>query len=534
MSTTFPPESVEAPHGGADRQPAGGATGPSKVRYEGLRLAALLAVLAFVGFASPWTLVVILALVLMIFLHELGHYVMAKRAGMKATEFFIGFGPRIWSFRRGETEYGIKAIPAGAYVKIIGMHNIESVDPADEARTYRQKSFGQRVGVAVAGSAMHFILATGLIYAALVGIGQPAGSIDPEVQQREWFIDEVLPGSGAEAAGLEPGDRILSIDGQRIEVFGDVRKAVRNRDGVTVPLVYERRGEVVETDITLKMFSSWIVDHVPPGSPVEEAGLRIGDQIVSISGREVSGATSTDALTDLLADVEGPVEVVYERGDERATTTLDVSTLSLTGNAGFVGIGLGLPGDEKLGALEGLVAAPREFANLTVTLLEALGRFFTPGGISDFVGQVTSARSDRAAAREEREAASQSPRETSATMRQPSDDGGTDGENRLLSIYGLVNIGSDIGEVDPASLVVLFAMINVFIGVFNLVPLLPFDGGHVAIAVYEKVQEIRLKRRRYFADVGRLVPFANLVVLVMAMLFISTLYLDIANPLTAG
>src|SRR5690606_16794967 len=100
----------------------------------------------------------------------------------------IGFGPRIWSFQRGETEYGVKAIPAGAYVKIIGMHNIETVDPADEARTYRQKSFGKRVGVAVAGSTMHFILAIGLIYVALVGIGQPSGTIDPEAHQREWFV----------------------------------------------------------------------------------------------------------------------------------------------------------------------------------------------------------------------------------------------------------------------------------------------------------------------------------------------------------
>ena len=79
-------------------------------------------------------------ILLMIFLHELGHFLTAKRAGMKVTEFFLGFGPRIWSFRRGETEYGVKAHPAGAYVRIIGMNNLEEVDPADEARTYRQQA----------------------------------------------------------------------------------------------------------------------------------------------------------------------------------------------------------------------------------------------------------------------------------------------------------------------------------------------------------------------------------------------------------
>jgi len=504
------------------------------VRFAGLRLAALLGVLAFVGWASPWTLTVIMALVVMIFLHELGHFVMAKRAGMKATEFFIGFGPRIWSFQRGETEYGIKAIPAGAYVKIIGMHNIESVDPADEARTYRQKSFGQRVGVAVAGSTMHFILAVGLIYVALVGIGQPAGTLDPNTQARAWSIRDVVPGSGAEAAGLEAGDRILSIDGRTIEVFSDIGPAVDGRDGETVPVVYERAGEVRETDLTLKRFTSWVVDRVAVDGPVAEAGIQIGDQVMSIAGHEVSEANTPDELTEMLAGAEGTtVAVEIERGDERIGTSLNVDTLSLMGRAGFMGVSRGLPDDQKVGVVEGLTTAPREFATLTRTSLEALGRFFTPGGISDFASQVTNARSDRAAVQAERDEATTPVTETSASMHQSNDSRNT-GENRLLSIYGLVNIGSDIGEVNPGMLVVLFAMINVFIGVFNLTPLLPFDGGHVAIAVYERIQEIRLKRRRYFADVGRLVPFANLVVLLMGMLFLSTIYLDIANPLTAG
>jgi membrane-associated protease RseP (regulator of RpoE activity) len=224
--------------------------------------------------------------------------------------------------------------------------------------------------------------------------------------------------------------------------------------------------------------------------------------------------------------------VVFERDDaEQVTVSLNVDTLALMGNPGFVGIGRALPEDEKVGALAGLVAAPREFVTLTGTSLGALGKFFTPGGISDFAGQVTSARDDRAAVVEEERAASAPVTERSSRILERDD--ANAGENRLLSIYGLVNIGSDIGEIDPGALVVLFAMINVFIGVFNLVPLLPFDGGHVAIAAYEKVQEVRLKRRRYFADVGRLVPFANLVVLVMGMLFLSTIYLDIANPLVA-
>src|SRR5262245_65980818 len=96
----------------------------------------------------------VLAIVVIVFLHELGHYMTAKAAGMKVTEFFIGFGPKIWSFQRGETEYGLKVLPAGAYVKIIGMHNLDEFDPADADRTYMSKPFWRRLSVAGAGSAM--------------------------------------------------------------------------------------------------------------------------------------------------------------------------------------------------------------------------------------------------------------------------------------------------------------------------------------------------------------------------------------------
>jgi hypothetical protein len=125
-----------------------------------LRLAVLAGLVVLLGVTRGLPIViVILAILLMIFLHELGHYLAARWSGMKATEFFIGFGPKIWSFQRGETEFGLKAIPAGAYVRILGMNNLEEVDPADEPRTYRQQPFRARFNVAVAGSAMHFAVA---------------------------------------------------------------------------------------------------------------------------------------------------------------------------------------------------------------------------------------------------------------------------------------------------------------------------------------------------------------------------------------
>ena len=175
--------------------------------------------------------VVVVASCVMIFLHELGHFLTAKRAGMKVTEFFLGFGPRIWSFQRGETEYGIKAIPAGAYVPIIGMNNLEEVDPADEARTYRQKSLlGRRMSVAVAGSAMHFLIALVLVFVRLLAFGAVTDD-----SAGNWTVDELSTPADVElqhpnvrssasrssscsttatrrrpVAGLEPGDRIVS------------------------------------------------------------------------------------------------------------------------------------------------------------------------------------------------------------------------------------------------------------------------------------------------------------------------------------
>src|SRR5207244_11876420 len=110
------------------------------------------------------TVAIIVGLIITIMLHEWGHYIAAKKSGMKVTEFFLGFGPRVWSFRRGETEYGVKAIPAGGYVRIVGMNNLEEVDPEDEPRTYRQAKFSKRLTVVVAGVSVNLVLAYCLLF----------------------------------------------------------------------------------------------------------------------------------------------------------------------------------------------------------------------------------------------------------------------------------------------------------------------------------------------------------------------------------
>ncbi len=492
-------------------------------RYGWLRLAGLIGVLVFVGFRWPWVLIVILGLGLMIALHEFGHFITAKRAGMKVTEFFLGFGPKIWSTRRGETEYGIKVIPAGAYVKIIGMSNLEDVKPADEGRTYRQKGLGARLSVAVAGSAMHFLLAFVLIFVALSVVGQPGGTLNPQKAADNWRIGQVNPGTGAAAAGLKKGDKILTVDGQKTTTFDDLRTITKPRKGETVPVTYERNGTRRAVKLTLKPYYSWFISRVVSGTDVADK-LQPGDEIISIDGALTRTRRDLDSL--LVAKSGDKVPVTYERGDNGPKRSVDVrlSSLILSGYEGYIGIGRDVPPIERLNPLKGLVRTPVEFASVTVVSVQALGRFFTPSGLSDFAGQIGHAQTNRKSTKVSTSTTS------SSTLAK--DGAGVTGQNRLLSIYGLVRIGSDIGKVDPGGLIALFALVNIFIGMFNLVPLLPFDGGHVVIALYEKAQELRQRKRRYFADVGKMLPLTYVVVVLLMMLFISTIYLDIANPLS--
>lgn len=452
MTTTEPNriEPVE-PVGPDGQAPSEGMTTSQWVRL--IILGALLVLLTVTS--GLWGLVVVFGIVAMVFFHELGHFIAAKRAGMLVTEFFIGFGPRIWSFRRDGTEYGLKVIPAGAYVKIIGMHNLEEVEPADEAKSYRQGRFRDRFSVVTAGVAMNFLLALVLIWSVLAVTGTPGGSLTDPPDESRWNIGQVYPGTGAAAAGIVAGDKILAVDDTPVEVFSDIGPIMkRHQAGDVVQVTLRRDGRTQVTPVRLATFTA-------------------------------------------------------EDGSENCC----------------LGVRQGLPTTR----VNPVAAVPQSFKELGVIgfqSVKALGKFFSPSGLSSFGRQVADAGDDRSAATDPSPGASGSSSANRGGSDQSSD------QNRLISLIGVFRIGTQAAESGVAGLLVLFALLNTFLGIMNLLPLLPFDGGHAVIAVYERAQERRHRQRaRYFADVSRLLPLTYVVVLVLVGIFVTTTYLDLADPL---
>jgi membrane-associated protease RseP (regulator of RpoE activity) len=377
---------------------------------------------------------VMFAVILMIMLHELGHFATAKWSGMKVTEFFIGFGPRLWSIRKGETEYGVKALPLGGYVKIIGMTNLEDVDPADEPRTYRQQSFPKRFAVAIAGSFMHFVIAFVLLWILHASVGFL------ELDTRVGAISKLPNGqSPAQQAGFRLGDRIVAVDGRPVDSWEDIPPYIQDRPGKPVTFTVERDGRRMTLVAT----------------PVDRRNLELeGDN------REFSKPT------------------------------------------GFVGLSPA-PKVVKDGPAESLGRAAGDIGTLSKATFGVFGKLFSFHGMSEYGQQLTA-----------------QPGETTPTEDQP----------RFLSPVGLARAASDVANNGIRDVLFLLVSINIFVGIFNMFPMLPFDGGHVAIAVYEAIRS-KLSGRKYHADVTKLLPFTYVVFLALMFLAITSLYLDIARPL---
>src|SRR6478736_3785908 len=196
----------------------------------------------------------LVALLFSVMLHETGHFVTAKKFGMKVTRYFVGFGPTLWSTRRGETEYGIKALPIGGFVKIIGMHSLDDVeDPADEPRSFRRHPAWERIVVLCAGSFMHFVLAFLLIFGLALGIGiendttTQLGTVSKCVAANTSQLNNRTctasdQASPAKLAGLRIGDQVTAFNGTPVSNWNQLGNAIRKAPAGSQAAITVKRG----------------------------------------------------------------------------------------------------------------------------------------------------------------------------------------------------------------------------------------------------------------------------------------------------
>ena len=404
-----------------------------------LRLALILGggVIAAVVTGVVRTVAVVGAIVVIIMLHELGHMLTAKWSGMKVTEYFLGFGPRLWSVKFGETEYGIKAIPAGGYVRIIGMNNLEQVDPADEARTYRAATFPRRLLVVSAGSLVHFLLALILLW-VLVG---PVGVESPTAVSRTVASTSVpgLQVSPAQEAGIRAGDEIVAIDGTAVSSWDQLHSVIRADAGRTVTITVLRDSQRVE--------------------------LR---------------AIPRDLVNNPLPNAADQPQIP-----------------KTAASYGFLGV-TAAPAVDHTSLLGAVPRAGADFGRSVAGVFTAFHQVLSKQGLATYSSAITGHGAN----------AQTGP--------------------RLHSIVGATQMLTAASRSRLRDVLILLVALNVFIGVFNLLPLLPFDGGHVAIAVYERIRS--RAGRRYRVDIRKLAPVSAFVFLTLIVVGVVTAWADIFHP----
>jgi len=421
--------------------------------------------------------VFLIGVALSIALHEVGHMWPAKKFGVKVTQFFVGFGQTVWSVKRGETEYGIKAFPLGGFVKLVGMlppeHEVrdrdghllvrssdtglltqmatdaraaeyEDIDPADEDRLFYRRPWWQKVIVMAGGPTVNLLIATVLFAISFMAFGVPTPTTtvsqvsdcaiaDAEAGRACTEDDPVTP---ARKAGLQPGDVITSFNGERIDDWSEVTTLIRRNGDREATIGFERDGVPQQATVTTSVLARASVDDP--------------DRVENVGFLGVAPTFATER--------KGVGYVVTEMGSMIGSTA------------------------------EALVRLP---ARMVGVVKAALGA--------------------------EREA---------------------DGP---ISVVGASRVAGELVTVDDPTwgertqrIIGLLGSLNLFLWLFNLVPLLPLDGGHIAGALWEelrrKVARLRGRPDPGFVDVARMLPVAYAVGLVLIVMGVVLIYADIVNP----
>jgi membrane-associated protease RseP (regulator of RpoE activity) len=358
----------------------------------------------------------VVAILVTILIHEAAHFGFAKAFGIKVEEFFVGFGPRLWSFTRGETEYGVKAIPAGGYVRIIGMTNMEEVDPADERRTFRQGTPRRRLTVILAGVTVNLIIAFVLFFVVVAGQGRVYDGPNTT-------IERITLDSAAHEAGLQTGDKIVAVNGVAISGWDALKSTIEKSGGKQIDIVVDRKGSQVDI----------------------------------------------------------------------------VATPKVQNGQGFLGVG---PGTivRNVGVLEAVPESFKMMGTVTTGFVNILGDRLSPSGVS------TSAQQ-------------------SFTSAKPAA-GSQQDLNRPMSLIGIVNTGSDIVGSNVWLILLLLGQISFILAIFNLLPILPFDGGHAVVVIYEWVAS-KVKHHRVYVDYRKLIPVSVVLLIPILFLGLSSMVLDI-------